>query len=81
MTIITVPKLPVSIKTQDQNITYTRCLIQVCFVIIFTTIENFLLAVMAYDNYVAICHPLRYTVIMNLCLCVMLVLVSLSLSG
>jgi olfactory receptor len=34
---------------------------------------------MAYDSYVGICQPLRYTVIMNLCLCVILALVSLSL--
>ncbi|MBZ3891851.1 Olfactory receptor 7G1 [Sciurus carolinensis] len=35
---------------------------------------------MAYDCYVAICHPLRYTVIMNLILCILLVLLSLLIS-
>ncbi|XP_021108033.1 olfactory receptor 7G2-like [Heterocephalus glaber] len=35
---------------------------------------------MAYDHYMVICHPLRYTVIVNLCLCVLLSLVSLSIS-
>ncbi|MBZ3891944.1 Olfactory receptor 7G1 [Sciurus carolinensis] len=76
----TIPKMLLNIQTQDQSITYTGCLSQVCFVIIFAVLENFLLAVMAYDRYVAICHPLSYTTIMNLCLCVLLVLTSLSIS-
>ncbi|XP_077885745.1 olfactory receptor 7G2-like [Ictidomys tridecemlineatus] len=76
----TIPKVLSNILTQDQSITYGACLSQVCFVIVFAVLENFLLAVMAYDRYVAICHPLRYTVIMNPRLCVLLVLVSLLLS-
>uniref|UniRef100_A0A8D2DPN3 Olfactory receptor n=1 Tax=Sciurus vulgaris TaxID=55149 RepID=A0A8D2DPN3_SCIVU len=76
----TIPKMLVSIQTQDQRITYTGCLSQACFVLIFGGLENFLLAVMAYDRYVAICHPLRYTVIMNPCLCVLLLLLCLLLS-
>ncbi|MBZ3890415.1 Olfactory receptor 7G1 [Sciurus carolinensis] len=73
----TVPKMLVNIQTQDQSITYIGCLSQIFFVLIFAYLENFLLAVMAYDWYVAICHPLRYTVIMMPHLCVLLVLVSL----
>ncbi|MBZ3882301.1 Olfactory receptor 7G2 [Sciurus carolinensis] len=61
----TVPKMLVNIQSQDQSISYTCCLSQVCFVLVFTILENFLLARMAFDRYVAICHPLRYTVIMN----------------
>ncbi|XP_047386728.1 olfactory receptor 7G2-like [Sciurus carolinensis] len=76
----TIPKMLLNIQTQDQSIAYTGCLSQVCFVIIFAVLENFLLAIMAYDRYVAICHPLSYTTIMNLCLCVLLVLTSLSIS-
>uniref|UniRef100_I3NHJ2 Olfactory receptor n=2 Tax=Ictidomys tridecemlineatus TaxID=43179 RepID=I3NHJ2_ICTTR len=76
----TVPKMLQNIHTQDQSVTYTGCLSQACFVIIFALMENCLLAVMAYDRYVAICHPLRYTVIMNPRLCVLLVLVSLPMS-
>ncbi|MBZ3883312.1 Olfactory receptor 7G1 [Sciurus carolinensis] len=79
-TTCTIPQMLVNIQTQDPTITYTGCLTQVSFVIIFALMENFLLAVMAYDRYVAICHPVRYRVIMNCHLCVLLVLVSLLIS-
>ncbi|XP_073909395.1 olfactory receptor 7D4-like [Castor canadensis] len=39
-------------------------------------IDNFLLTIMACDHFVAICHPLNYTVFMNLRLCILLVLMS-----
>ncbi|XP_008561891.1 PREDICTED: olfactory receptor 7G2-like [Galeopterus variegatus] len=77
---ITIPKMLVNIRAQNTGITYTGCLTQVCFVLIFSCWENFLLGVMAYDRYVAICHPLRYTVIMSPQLCVLMILLSLSIS-
>ncbi|XP_049731209.1 olfactory receptor 7G1-like [Elephas maximus indicus] len=70
----------VNLKAQNQSITYGDCLSQVCFVLVFAALENFLLAAMAYDRYVAICHPLRYTVIMNPHLCGLLTLLSLFIS-
>ncbi|XP_076782077.1 putative gustatory receptor clone PTE38 [Arvicanthis niloticus] len=76
----TIPKMLVNIQGEDQTITYTGCLSQVCLILNFAGIENCLLAVMAYDRYVAICHPLKYTVIMNQYFCVMLLLFSLFLS-
>ncbi|XP_075824095.1 olfactory receptor 7G2-like [Microtus pennsylvanicus] len=76
----TVPKMLWNIQAQDQRISYTGCLSQACFVLIFAGLENCLLAAMAYDRYVAICHPLRYTVIMNPHFCTLLVLVSLIIS-
>ncbi|EHB08265.1 Olfactory receptor 7G2 [Heterocephalus glaber] len=76
----TIPKMLVNIRTQDQSISYTGCLSQVCSVLVFGGLENCLLAVMAYDRYVAICHPLRYTVIMNPRFCVLLVFLSLFIS-
>ncbi|XP_008845642.1 olfactory receptor 7G2-like [Nannospalax galili] len=72
----TIPKMLMNIEAQDDSITHMQCLSQICFVSIFGGMENFLLAVMAYDRYVAICRPLRYTIIMNHCYCVLLVLVS-----
>ncbi|XP_034853280.1 olfactory receptor 7G1-like [Mirounga leonina] len=76
----TIPKMLVNIQAQNQSITYTACLTQIYFVLVFAGLESFLLAVMAYDRYVAICHPLRYTVIMNSHLCGMLVLLSLCIN-
>ncbi|XP_047386241.1 olfactory receptor 7G2-like [Sciurus carolinensis] len=76
----TIPKMLVNILTEVQTSTYTACLSQVCFVFIFGGLENCLLAVMPYDRYVAICYPLRYTVIMNQRLCILLVLISVLLS-
>ncbi|XP_028619617.1 olfactory receptor 7G2-like [Grammomys surdaster] len=76
----TVPKMLLNIQTQNQRITYTGCLTQACFVLLFAGLENCLLAAMAYDRYVAICHPLRYTVIMNSCFCTLLIVVSLAIS-
>ncbi|XP_012923931.1 olfactory receptor 7G2-like [Heterocephalus glaber] len=75
-----VPHMLVNIQTQDQSISYSGCLTQVSLVLVFGNFESCLLLIMAYDRYVAICHPLRYTVIMNLHLCVLLSLASLSIS-
>ncbi|KAM4857040.1 olfactory receptor 7D11-like isoform 1-T1 [Urocitellus parryii] len=72
----TVPKLLVNIQAQNKDISYTECLTQVYFLNTFAGMENFLLTVMAYDRFVAICYPLNYTVIMNPRLCVLLVLLS-----
>ncbi|XP_006878069.1 PREDICTED: olfactory receptor 7G2-like, partial [Chrysochloris asiatica] len=76
----TIPKMLVNIQTQNQSITYTGCLNQIFFVVVFGYFENFLLAAMAYDRYVAICHPLMYTVIMNPYFCGLLILLSLFIS-
>ncbi|MBZ3870089.1 Olfactory receptor 7A17 [Sciurus carolinensis] len=76
----TVPKMLMNIQRQSKTISYTGCLTQVCFFLVFAGMENFLLAAMAYDRYVAICHPLRYSVIMNPRLCVLLMVLSLTIS-
>ncbi|XP_004633101.1 olfactory receptor 7G2-like [Octodon degus] len=73
----TIPKMLVDLQIQDHSITYIGCLSQICFVLIFGGLESFLLAAMSYDRYVAICYPLRYTVLMKPQLCAVLVLVSL----
>ena len=46
----------------------------------FARLENGVLVMMAYDRFVAICHPSRYKTIMNPKLCRLLALVSFSIS-
>ncbi|XP_021061035.1 olfactory receptor 8-like isoform X1 [Mus pahari] len=72
----TVPKMLVNIQTQSKAITYADCISQMGIFLVFGELDNFLLAVMAYDRYVAICHPLYYTVIVNQQLCILMVLLS-----
>ncbi|XP_027810854.2 olfactory receptor 7D4-like [Marmota flaviventris] len=71
-----VPKMLVNIQAHRKDISYTGCLTQVYFFMIFAGMDKFLPTVMAYDHFVAICHPLNYTIIMNPRLCVLLVLTS-----
>ncbi|XP_054548903.1 olfactory receptor 7A5-like [Talpa occidentalis] len=60
-----VPKMLLNIQARNKAITYVGCLSQMFFSIIFAAVDTFLLTVMAYDRFVAICHPLHYMVIMN----------------
>ncbi|XP_053766953.1 olfactory receptor 7A17 [Desmodus rotundus] len=77
----TVPKMLLIIQTQSKAITYAGCITQMYFFLLFGGWDNFLLTVMAYDRYVAICHPLHYMVIMNPRLCGLLLLVSWIISA
>ncbi|XP_036619934.1 olfactory receptor 480-like [Trichosurus vulpecula] len=52
------------------------CMAQFCFAAIFGTSECFLLAVMAYDRYVAICSPLLYSTHMSTRVCTLLFFIS-----
>ncbi|XP_069347387.1 olfactory receptor 7A10-like [Eulemur rufifrons] len=72
----TVPQMLVNVQTHSKVISYAGCVTQMYFFLLFVGLDNFLLTVMAYDRFVAICHPLHYTVIMNPSLCGLLVLVS-----
>ena len=77
----TIPKMLWNIQTQSKVITYEGCITQIYFLILFAVLDIFLLTVMAYDRFVAICHPLHYTVIMHSQLCGLLMLVSWMMSA
>ncbi|XP_036620483.1 olfactory receptor 10AG1-like [Trichosurus vulpecula] len=79
-TTVTLPRMFKNLLTQKRNISFLACATQLCFFLIFGGTECFLLAVMAYDRYVAICNPLNYPLIMNQKICVHLVIGS-CLSG
>ncbi|XP_068828895.1 olfactory receptor 1J4-like [Capricornis sumatraensis] len=70
---VTVPKMLVNMQTQDQSIPYAGCIAQMYFFLLFVCLDNLLLTVMAYDQYMAICQPLYYTTIMREGFCVLLV--------
>ncbi|CAO2597695.1 Olfactory receptor 50 [Lemmus lemmus] len=72
---ITVPKMLMNIQAQQHSICYNGCISQMYFFVLFDCLDNFFLAVMAYDRFVAICHPLQYTTIMSQNLCVLLLIV------
>ena len=76
----TIPKMLKNIRTKNKAITYEGCITQIHFFLLFATMEIFLLTVMAYDHFVAICHPLRYTIIMNPWVCGLLALMSWMMS-
>ncbi|XP_006874361.1 PREDICTED: olfactory receptor 7A5-like [Chrysochloris asiatica] len=76
----TVPKMLVNIQLQSKVITYEGCITQMYFFVLFVGLDNFLLTVMAYDRFMAICHPLHYMVRMNPRLCGLLVLMCWILS-
>ena len=71
-----VPKVLLNIHTQHCTISHTGCLVQMFFFMELTLLDDFLLAVMAYDHYVAICLPLHYTTIMGPQRCLLLVAAS-----
>ncbi|XP_049731768.1 olfactory receptor 7E24-like [Elephas maximus indicus] len=79
-TSVTIPKMLMDINTHHRIISYGDCLIQLSFFLFFGCMDNLLLMVMAYDRFVAICHPLHYPVILNPNLCGLMVLVSFFLS-
>ena len=76
----TIPKMIVNIQSHSRVISYAGCLTQMSTLILFGYMDCTLLTVMAYDRFVAICHPLHYTAIMNPRLCCSLVLVSFCVS-
>ena len=76
----TIPKMLWNIQTHSKVITYEGCIIQMFFFLLFGGSDVFLLTMMAYDRFVAICHPLHYTVIMNPWHCVLLLLSSYTIS-
>ena len=72
-TFVIVPKMLVDLLAQKKTISFLGCAIQMFSFLFLGCSHSFLLAAMGYDRYVAICDPLRYTVLMGHGVCVGLV--------
>lgn len=72
-TFVIVPKMLVDLLARKKSISFLGCAIQMFTFLFLGCSHSFLLAAMGYDRYVAICHPLRYTVLMGHRACVGLV--------
>ncbi|XP_057342784.1 olfactory receptor 6C2-like [Manis pentadactyla] len=69
-----IPTYLYSISSGNKAISIKACFSQIFFMVLFGATEFFLLAVMSYDRYVAICKPLHYVTIMNSRVCRNLIL-------
>ncbi|XP_069488849.1 olfactory receptor 4E2-like [Ambystoma mexicanum] len=70
---VTTPKMLVNLLSKDETISFNGCIAQIFFFHLFACAEIFLLTVMAFDRYIAICNPLRYASIMSRTTCILLV--------
>ncbi|XP_007954337.1 olfactory receptor 14C36-like [Orycteropus afer afer] len=77
---VTVPKACVIFLLDNRGISMVGCAAQIFLVVLFAFTEMLFLTIMAYDRYVAICHPLHYPLIMNPRVCVQMTLATI-LSG
>ncbi|XP_041517421.1 olfactory receptor 5B3-like [Microtus oregoni] len=68
------PKVMSGLLIGDKIMSYNDCAAQMFFFAAFATVENFLLASMAYDRYAAVCKPLHYASSMNTSVCVYLIM-------
>nr|XP_033791214.1 olfactory receptor 2A1/2A42-like isoform X2 [Geotrypetes seraphini] len=65
-----VPKMLANFLSEERTISFPECITQMYIANSLGGTECFLLAIMSFDRYVAICNPLRYTIIMNKKVCI-----------
>ncbi|KAM6154532.1 olfactory receptor 10T2-like [Erethizon dorsatum] len=75
-TLVIVPKMLTNLLAMVPSISFAGCAAQLYFFVGLACTNCFLIAVMGYDRYVAICNPLNYTLIVGRAACVQLVLAS-----
>lgn len=63
---VTVPKMLEGLLLERKTISFDNCIAQLFFLHLFACAEIFLLTIMAYDGYGAICAPLHYPNVMNI---------------
>ncbi|XP_044279527.1 olfactory receptor 14C36-like [Varanus komodoensis] len=70
---VIIPKAMANSFMNCRHISYSGCVAQALFYLFFVVSDFFLLTVMAYDRYVAICYPLQYQSLMNKRACIQMV--------
>ncbi|XP_007953921.1 olfactory receptor 2A5-like [Orycteropus afer afer] len=75
-----VPKMLANLLILKRTIFFIPCIMQTFLYLAFAHTECLILVVMSYDRYVAICHPLHYTVIMSWRVCILLAITSWAFS-
>ncbi|XP_046526430.1 olfactory receptor 2A5 [Equus quagga] len=65
-----VPKMLANLLNKKTTISFIPCIMQTFLYMAFAHTECLILVIMSYDRYVAICHPLRYSVIMSWRVCI-----------
>ncbi|XP_073491267.1 olfactory receptor 1G1-like [Aquarana catesbeiana] len=73
-TTVTIPKLLYILLSGNNSVSFTQCFIQMYFMLIADSAEAIVLILMAYDRYVAICHPLHYHRILSKKICILLII-------
>ncbi|XP_069841114.1 olfactory receptor 10AG1-like [Dendropsophus ebraccatus] len=73
-----IPKVLENFLSKDRTISFSGCALQMGIFFTIGISECVFLGIMAFDRYMAICHPLRYPMVMNTKLCYQLTLASWS---
>ncbi|XP_006877155.1 PREDICTED: olfactory receptor 2T2-like [Chrysochloris asiatica] len=71
---IIVPKMLQDLLSKEKTISFLGCAVQIFLYVTLVGAEFFLLGLMAYDRYVAVCNPLRYPVLMNRKVCLFMIM-------
>ncbi|KAM6168122.1 olfactory receptor 2Z1 [Erethizon dorsatum] len=71
--LVTIPKMASDFLQGESSISFGGCAAQIFFLTMMGVAEGVLLALMSYDRYVAVCHPLQYPVLMRRQVCLLMV--------
>ena len=74
--LVTIPKMASDFLQGEGSISFGGCAAQIFFLTLMGVAEGILLALMSYDRYVAVCHPLQYSLLMRPQVCLLMVISS-----